>query len=109
MMSANVVEVQGTLRPDGTLVLDETPALPPGGVLVLVQPLTELAQTPVWQTLEGIWAGQRARDHVPRTREEIDADLAAMREDDEQRLQAIERLHQDCERARRQAGESEPK
>jgi hypothetical protein len=29
--------------------------------------------------LQGIRASQQARQHVPRTREEIDADIAAMR------------------------------
>src|SRR5687767_4702544 len=36
-MSQTQVEVQGTLQPDGTLVLDEKPNLPPGRVRVLVQ------------------------------------------------------------------------
>jgi hypothetical protein len=35
---------------------------------------------------------------VPRTREQIDADIAAMRQEDEERLQAIERLHEECQR-----------
>src|SRR5947208_6907971 len=101
-MSATVVEIQGTLQPDGTLVLDEKPPLPPGRVRVALRPLDELAQTPVWQTLDRIWAAQGARGHVPRSREEIDADIAALREEDEQRLREIEQLHDECQRLRQQ-------
>src|SRR5437588_10169012 len=35
-MSPTQVEVQGTLGPDGTLVLDERPNLPPGRVRVVI-------------------------------------------------------------------------
>jgi hypothetical protein len=99
-MTTPAVEVQGTLRPDGTIALDEMPNLPPGRVQVRVQPLPDLTQTDVWQVLEKIWAGQQARGHVPRSREEIDADIAAMRQEDEERMQAIERLHEECQRHR---------
>jgi hypothetical protein len=101
-MTTTVVEIQGTLQPDGTLVLDEKPSLPPGRVRVALRPLAELAQTPVWQTLDRIWTGQGARGHVPRSREEIDADLAALRDEDEQRLREIEQLHDECQRLRQQ-------
>jgi hypothetical protein len=101
-MVANAVELQGTLTSDGTLVLDEKPNLPPGRVRVTVQPLADLTKTPVWQVLEQIWAEQKASGHVPRSREEIDADIAAMRQEDEERMQAIERLHEECQRLRQQ-------
>ena len=35
-LSENVIE--GTLKPDGTLELDEKPSLPPGRVTVILQP-----------------------------------------------------------------------
>jgi hypothetical protein len=40
-MAANAVEVQGILREDGTLVLDEKPNLPPGRVEVVLHPTAE--------------------------------------------------------------------
>jgi hypothetical protein len=86
-MNANAIEVQGTLREDGTLELDDKPDLPPGRVKVTVEPVLDITQTDVWQVLERIWAGQRARGHVPRTREQIDADLEAARQEDEERMQ----------------------
>jgi hypothetical protein len=99
-MTAKAVEVQGTLHEDGTLVLDDKPNLPPGRVTL--QAVPDPTQTDVWQVLERIRAGQRARGHVPRTREEIDADLETARQEDEERLQALERVHEECRRARQQ-------
>ena len=101
-MHANAIEMQGTLREDGTLLLDEKPNLPPGRVKVTVEPVPDLTQTDVWQVLEQIWAGQRARGHVPRSKEEIDADLEASRQEDEERMQALERIHQESHQARQQ-------
>ena len=37
-MSLNTIVVQGTLKPDGTLELDEKPSLAPGRVQVMLQP-----------------------------------------------------------------------
>ena len=108
-MTTNAIEVQGTLRPDGTLVLDDKPNLPPGRVKVTVEPTSELTQTDVWQVLERIWAGQRARGHVPRTREQIDAELEAARQEDEERMQALERIHEECSQARQQRSSPELK
>jgi hypothetical protein len=99
-MPGNIVEVEGTLRADGTLELDQKPNLPPGRVRVTVQPVE--APVDVIDILRRIHAEQAARGHVPRTREEIDADIAAMRQEDEERLQGIERLHEECQRARGQ-------
>jgi hypothetical protein len=95
-MTAPVVELQGTLRPDGTLVLDTRPALPPGRVRVTVRPL----ESDVIEVLHRIHAEQSASGHVPRSRDRIDADLAAMRQEDEERMQQIERLHEECQCAR---------
>jgi hypothetical protein len=96
------VELQGTLQADGTLVLDEKPNLPPGRVRVTMQTLPDITQTDIWQFLERLWAEQRARGHVPRSKEEIDAEIAASRQEDEERMLAIERLHEECQRMREQ-------
>jgi hypothetical protein len=91
-MSTNAIEVQGTLREDGTLVLDDKPNLPPGRVKVTVQAIPDYRQTDIWQFFERLWAEQRARGHVPRTKEEIDAELESARQEDEQRMQELERI-----------------
>src|SRR5919199_6810067 len=101
-MTTDAIEIQGTLREDGTLVLDDKPNLPPGRVKVTVEPVPDLTQTDVWQVLERIWAGQRTRAHVPRSREEIDAALEASRQEDEERMQELERIHEECRRHRQQ-------
>jgi hypothetical protein len=106
-MSANAIEVQGTLREDGTLVLDQKPNLPPGRVKVTVEPVPDYKQTEIWQFFERLWAEQRARGHVPHTREEIDAELEAARHEDEERMQELERIHEECERHRQQRGQSD--
>lgn len=99
-MTPNAVEIHGTLRDDGTLVLDGKPNLPAGRVKVTVEPLPNLRQTEIWQFFERLWAEQRARGHVPRAREEIDAELEASRQEDEERMQELERIHEEGKRSR---------
>src|SRR5205823_2288767 len=100
-MSETQVVMHGTLQPDGTLVLDERPNMPPGRVRVTVQavavPQTGLG---LMERMEAVWADQKARGHVARTREEIDAEINALRDEAEEEMQAIERLHEECERSR---------
>ena len=99
--------VQGTLKPDGTLELDEKINLPPGRVqVVVVQPLPADQKDPFWQRMEAIWAEQKARGHVPRSAKEIEAEREKMREESEEEMREIERIHQECERARQEARKS---
>ena len=104
-MTTNTIEIQGTLQEDGTLVLDEKPNLPPGRVKVIVEPMPDYKQTEIWQFFERLWAEQRLRGHVPRTREEIDAELEAAHQEDEERMRELERIHEECERHRQQRGQ----
>jgi hypothetical protein len=103
-MNPNTIEIQGTLEADGRLVLDEKPAFPPGRVRVTLQAVSRPAEadTDVLAVLHRIRAAQQTRGHVPRTREEIDAKIAALRGEDEERTQAIQRLHEECQHTRRQ-------
>ena len=67
-MSLTETVVEGTIQPDGTLVLDEPTKLPAGRVQVLVQVLPELPDgDPFWDMMKSIWAGQKARGHVARS------------------------------------------
>jgi hypothetical protein len=106
-MTTNAIEIQGTLREDGTLVLDGKPNLPAGRVKVTVQAIPDYKQTDIWQFFERIWAEQRARGHVPRTKEEIDAELEAARDEDEERMQELERIHEECEQHRQRQSQSD--
>ena len=102
------ITLQGTVQADGTLKLDDPVAMPEGRVLVTVRPIVEPAPNdPFWQRMEQIWAGQRARGHVPRTKEEIDAEIESMRDEMEEEFQATEHLQEECRRAREQANPAE--
>jgi hypothetical protein len=91
-MSQNTVIVQGIVTADGTLELAEKLTVPAGRVQVAIQPLPDVSSDPFLQRMEKIWAGQRARGHVPRTREEIDAELRELREDGLAEIEATERM-----------------
>jgi hypothetical protein len=106
-MTDHIVELLGNLRADGTLVLDTNPNLPPGRVRVRIQQAEEGID--VIEVLRRIRADQAARGHIPRSREEVDADIAAMRQEDEERMQEIERLHEECQRTQQAGASSEQK
>jgi hypothetical protein len=100
-MTAKAIEIEGTLREDGTLLLDEKPNLPPGRVKVIVAPILDYKQTEIWQFFERIKAERAALGIAPRSQEEIDTYLATMRDDDE-RCQLIEQIQEECQRHREQ-------
>ena len=109
-MQSNVIELQGTIQPDGTLVPDGKLPLPAGRVRLTVEPLPrEERPDPerFWTLMRNIWDGLRAAGHQPRTREEIDAEINTLRDEVEEEMRAAERLHEECERARRQAAQDE--
>jgi hypothetical protein len=85
-MSINQIAVQGTLKEDGTLVLDEKPNLPPGRVEVRIWPAKAPDPTGPgwWDRLQQIWKDQDARGYKRRSREEIDAEIAAERAAEEE-------------------------
>jgi hypothetical protein len=110
-MSQETLEVQGTVQPDGSLVLDEKLNLPAGRVRVTVQTRSEpdkVDPNRFLAMMERIWADQNARGHVPRSREEIDAEINQLRDEAEEEMQATERLHEECQRARQQSPEQAP-
>lgn len=77
-MNLDPVSVEGTVHSDGTLELDKKLDLPPGRVHVTVQPQHDPQnsnQAEFFAMMERIWADQKARGHVPRSREEIDAEI----------------------------------
>ena len=106
-MSTKPIEIQGTLQADGTLVLDEKPNLPPGRVKVTVQPVPDYTETDIWKFFQQIWAEREALGIPPRSKEEIDAELEAARQEDEERMLELERIHQECEQARQQRRQSD--
>ena len=102
-MSLNESIVEGTLTPDGILHLDEKPALAPGRVQVVVQALPDLPEgDPFWDMMRSIWAGQKARGHIPRTADEVEAEARKMRDEWEEHQLAIEQLQIESRRNREQ-------
>jgi hypothetical protein len=86
--------VSGTLRPDGTLELAEALHLPPGQVRVTVEALAPAAppSRDIMQVLDRIHKAQRERGFVGRSKEEIDADVNALRDEWEDRMESLGRL-----------------
>jgi hypothetical protein len=102
-MSLTETVVEGTIQPDGTLVLDEPTKLPAGRVQVIMQTLPALPEgDPFWDMMKSIWAGQKARGHIPRSAEEVEAERRETRESWDERQQAIERLQEESRRLREQ-------
>ena len=99
------VVVQGRLAPDGSLQLREPIDLPSGEVQVTIRPLkpVPVPREDVWTVLSRIGAAQKARGYGPRTREEIDAELNAARDEAEDRMCALERIHTECDQSRQPA------
>jgi len=105
-MSAQVT-VYGTLKPDGTLKLDQQPHLSPGRVQVTVESVPEpIRPDRFWAMMAQIWADLNACGHIPRTVEEIEAERQAFRNDWEERQEALEQTHLEGERLRHQATQS---
>lgn len=107
-MSLTETMIDGTIQSDGTLVLDEKPNLPAGRVHVVLrqeaepkpsQPLSD----DFFQMMEGIWAGQKARGHVPRSVEEVEAERRSLRDEMDGEIEAAIRLQEECRRGRQQA------
>jgi hypothetical protein len=105
-MSQPAIIVKGIVKSDGTLELDEKLTVPAGRVQVVIQPLPDLSSDPFWQRMEAIWAGQKARGHVPRSAEEVEAQRRALRDEIEDEIQESIRLQEECRKAR---GESQEK
>jgi len=74
-MSIAETVLEGTLNPDGTLILDEAPKLPPGRVKVLLQGIDiknpQILGDEFFQMMEEIWSAQRSKGHVSRSVEEV--------------------------------------
>ena len=103
-MDTTAVVVEGRVQPDGRLEVSQKVKLPPGPVQVTVRPVAEPVQPDrFWKMMESIWADLRTSGRPPRTQEEIDAEIDALRSEAAEEMQAVERLQEECRRAREQA------
>jgi hypothetical protein len=84
-MSLTEVVIEGTLKPDGTLDLDQKPNLPPGRVTVVLRQESEQSQPPKedwWQHLQRIRAEREASGYPFMNEEEVNAHIQWLREGD---------------------------
>lgn len=93
-MNPSQTVVQGTLKADGTLELDEKPNLPAGKVRVVLSVAASPAKgrDSVWTVLENIRAERAALGMKSRTRVEIDAEVNALRQEWEDRMTELDRI-----------------
>ena len=95
------VTIVGTIHADGSLELEGRVDLPPGQVQVTLTPCP--ARPPddaFWKLLNDIWAGQKARGHVPRAAIEIEAERRIASDSWEQRMTEIAYLQAEASRLR---------
>ena|SRR5438876_1134155 len=92
-MPATSWEVLGTVRPDGTLELDQKLSMPPGRVKVRVEPMEAPAVKPGETLVEYVDRARRELElagHKFRTKEEIDAELEELRNEWDDRLDELD-------------------
>jgi hypothetical protein len=100
-MNPTQVVVLGTLKPDGTVELDEKlVGLPPGRVQLTVQPIAPPSPSGpgLLEVLDRIHREQEARGYQARSKEEIDEEINALRDEWEERMQEIERIQDGARR-----------
>jgi hypothetical protein len=101
-MNSPSVTLTGIVTPEGILQLNGKVPLPEGQVQVTIEPVVGPdPNDPFWQRMEAIWAAQKARGHVPRTKNEIDAEHQAIRDEAEEEMLEIEKIFDDAAKARR--------
>jgi hypothetical protein len=105
LMSTTEV-LRGTLRPDGSLELEGKPTLPAGPVRVTVESLPPQRES-VWTVLDRIWEERKSNGVTPRSREDIDAEVEAMRREWDERDRDIEQLREETRRAKDDPSRSE--
>lgn len=92
-MTAQQIVLEGEVAPDGMLHVDQRVSLPPGPVYVTVQTAPRPApERGTLQVLRDIWAEREARSLRGRTKQEVDAEIDAMRDEDERRMREIESI-----------------
>jgi hypothetical protein len=105
LMSTTEV-LRGTLRPDGSLELEGKPTLPAGPVRVTVESLPPQRES-VWTVLDRIWEERKSSGVTPRSREDIDAGVEAMRREWDERDRDIEHLREEIRRTKDDPSRSE--
>jgi hypothetical protein len=97
------ITLQGTLKPDGTLELDQKVPMPEGRVLVTVQSVAVPEREDLfWQKLAGIWAARAGSSST----NALAAERPLLRDGMDDEIQEAIQLQNDCRRNRQQAADS---
>ncbi len=93
-MSPSEVVIDGTLKPDGTLELDQKPALSPGRVTVTVKPLVPppAGRRSLVEVMDEVRQAQRARGYQGRTLQDMQAEEKTRQEEGEEYERRCEQL-----------------
>jgi hypothetical protein len=99
-METSQVVIHGLIDPDGILKLEQPINLPPGEVQVTIQVIepSSRPQNSIWDVMERIWADHQASGFIPRTRENIDAERNAFRDEMEEGFMKSEEIQKECEK-----------
>lgn len=105
-MSITETVLEGTLNPDGTLILDEAPKFPPGRVKVLLQGIDvknpQILGDEFFQMMEEIWLAQRSIGHVARSVEEVESESQKLKAQMASEIDATIHLQEECRERRKQ-------
>ncbi len=97
-MSLHEIVVEGTLKPDGTLELDQKPNLPPGRVQVVLRQESESIplKENCWQYLQRARRELEEAGHRFMNEEEVKAHIEWLRGEDriDEMLRQMDREHQ---------------
>lgn len=97
-MSLTETVIEGTMKPDGTLELDEKPNLSPGRVTVVLRQESEPAtQEGWWPYMQRVRAEREAAGYHFMNEAEMDAHLQWLREDEDR----IDRIYREMEQEKR--------
>jgi hypothetical protein len=106
-MSATPVVLQGTVTPEGTLLLDGTVPLPAGKVSVTLEAVPYSQETdPFFVMLRKIRSRRERAGFPPRSREEIDAQVREVRDEFDEQVADLGRLQDECRGRREEAEEA---
>jgi hypothetical protein len=92
-MTVQQILLEGRVGADGMLDVHQRVSLPPGPVYVTVQAAARPGpERGTLQVLREIWAEREALGLRGRSKQEIDAEIEAMRDEDDRRLREIESI-----------------
>ena len=93
--------VEGMLRADGTLELDQKPDLPPGRVTVKMQSISVLPQgDPFFGLLQQIWTTREQAGLIAATVEEVETQRRRFREESADEVSMAGGLREESQRLR---------